>query len=101
MEIRVYKSRVKGWCAESVITMAGGRVLTIDTREGDGGVIVSHASVGKRERAFLQHVIFEDYSTRVAIGGNRATEKSVSDLHSSIDFDAVIQAASAHYEGGR
>ena len=100
MEIRVYKSKSNGWSASSEIAMAGGRVLTINTCKRNGGVIVSHASVAIRDGAFLQHVIFQDYSTRVAIGGNRATEKSVSDLHSSIDFEAVMKAASAHYEGG-
>jgi hypothetical protein len=80
--------------------MAGGRVLTINTCKRNGGVIVSHASVAKREGAFLSHIIFQDYSELVAIGGNRATEKAVAELHQTIDFEAVIKAASAHYEGG-
>jgi len=97
MNTRIYKSKVNGWSANSDIDLGDERVLTINTCKRRG-VIVSHASVSKRDGAFLQHVIFQDYSARVAIGGNRSTEKAVSDLHSSIDFEAVIKAASDHYE---
>ena len=98
MNTRIQKSKILGWNATSEIELGNSRVLTIRTCKRNGGVIVSYASAAKREGAFLQHVIFQDYSERVAIGGNRATEKSVSDLHSSIDFEAVIKAANDHYE---
>lgn len=101
METRVYKSKSNGWSAISEIDLGDNRVLTINTCKRIGGRLVSHASVAKREGSFLQHVIFQDYSAWVAIGGNRSTEKAVSELHSSVDFEAVIKAASAHYEGGR
>lgn len=100
MKIRVYKSKFNGWTANSEIEIGQGRVLQINTCKRNGGAIVSHASVAKRDGAFLSHIIFQDYSARVAIGGNRATEKAVAELHQTIDFDSVIAAASAHYEGG-
>jgi len=101
METRLYKSKTTGWTARAEIELGQGRVLSIVTCKRNGGAIVSHASVAKRDGAFLQHVIFQDYSARVAVGGKRATENAVFDLHKSIDLDSVIKAASAHYEGGR
>ena len=89
MNTRIQKSKILGWNATSEIELGNSR---------NGGVIVSHASVAKREGSFLNHLIFQDYSARIAFGGNRSTEKAVTELHSSIDFEAVIKAANDHYE---
>lgn len=97
MNTRIYKSKFNGWTGLSEFDLGNNRVLTINTCKRNGGAIVSHASVAKRDGAFLSHIIFQDYSARVAIGGNRATEKAIAELHNSIDFEAVKLAAIAHY----
>jgi hypothetical protein len=98
---RLYKSKTTGWTARNEIELGQGRVLSISTCKRNSGRITSFASVAKRDGAFLQHVMYQDYSATVAVGGKRATENAVFALHQSIDLDSVIAAASAHYEGGR
>ena len=98
MNTRIQKSKILGWNATSEIELGNSRVLTIRTCKRNGGVIVSHASVAKREGSFLNHLIFQDFSARIAFGGKRSTEKAVTELHLSIDFESVIKAANDHYE---
>lgn len=97
METRIHKSKIEGWTAKSEIQLSGNRVLTITTRKWNSGLIVSFATVAEKHGSMLFHSVHKDFAKYVAQSDKRATEKAISELHHSVDFDAVINAAISHY----
>lgn len=75
--MRIYKSSFGGWAAESFFPLDDETRITITTMKRYGGLITTTVRGSRKEGEMWYWTVCQDYSMTWAVGGNRATEKSV------------------------
>jgi hypothetical protein len=103
-QVRLEKSKHRGWQATTDVALEGTRVLRFNTskRESNGRAagVSAFASVHKVERGFMSFELFGDYSKTVALDANaRSTEKTVALVHAQAlgQLDAILAEVKAYY----
>lgn len=99
MTTRTYKDPRNGWTARTVIELgAHNRVLVIETRKTQGGMVTSQ-TVNTKQNGMLAWEMLGDFSKRLVYKGARCTEKTVRDLHQQAlgVSDLVMSEAAAYY----
>jgi hypothetical protein len=97
----VYKDKRTGWRAETKIQLGDGWQLNITTRKHHDGSLVSFASVDRKERGFLTHRMFADYSRNIIRRYNlRCTDKTIQALHDEAlsHMENLMLDILAHYQ---
>ena len=75
--MRIYKSAFGGWAAESFFSLDDETRITITTMKRYGGLITTTVRGSRKEGEMWYWTVCKDYLMTWAVGGNRATEKSV------------------------
>ena len=100
MNVTVSKDMRGAWRAENVIELGNNRILTISTHKTFSGNLVTTATVGKREGAFVSHMMFTDFSKQCALSKPaRTTSKVVAEQHGNVMAlkDDIVREAVAFY----
>lgn len=99
--VAVVKGR-DGWKAESIVEFEGAKKLSIETHKYNGHLI-TRASVNTYTDYGFQHAFGlgggGDFSERVLVTTERATEKTVAAQHAKVmqQLPQIIERAKAHY----
>ena len=98
MKTLIRKNHYKQWVAESQVMISDDLQLTFKTSKLSSGQLVSNASVGKFERGFISHTLFQDYHVNMIVSQpSRVTEKVVMEQHQAIDYEWIIAEACKFY----
>ena len=98
----IRKDSRNNWAAKSYIDLTDKLQFTVSTTKTyETGALVTRASVGKRDGAFVCHTMRSDFSkTLAAEKYGRVTSKVVEKQHNEIleNIEAVLQLAKKHYD---
>lgn len=98
MKTLIRKNYYKQWVAESQVMISNNLALEFRTSKLSNGQLVSSASVGKIEKGFRSHTLFQDYHVNMIVSQpSRVTEKVVMAQHQAIDFEWIIAEACKFY----
>lgn len=84
---------------ESLYDLGNGAHLRLLTMKRSDGRITTTVTHVRSERGFLSHTPFEDYHKTVATSerGARATEKFITEQHTSVDIGALKAECARFY----
>lgn len=96
----VSKDIRNNWEARDTVRLAHPWELQITTMKASDGLLVTRASVHKKEGGFNTHRMFTDFSQRLMTAKVRCTEKNVIVQHTDAMTrkEEVLEAVKAWYE---
>ena len=95
----IAKDRYGKWNARTTMILEGQRELLVTTYKNNRGSLATYVSVGKLERGFVTHKLYEDYSKCFAADAVRCTEKTVTSQHRLVlgRLNAILDDVTRHY----
>jgi hypothetical protein len=103
-QVRLEKSKHRGWQATTDIPLEAPRVLRLNTskreQHGRAAGVSTYASVHKVDGPFITMDLFGDFSKTVALDASaRSTEKTVTLVHAQAlgQLDAILAEVKAYY----
>jgi len=96
--MKVFQS-VFGWKAESFFALDDTTRITITTMKRSGGLITTTVRGSRKEGEMWYWTVCQDYAMTWAIGGNRATEKSIATQQKTVldQLDKIKSEVAAFY----
>ena len=100
MNTYISKDYRNNWKAESSTNLNDVLVFSVTTSKNSNGYLVTSASVGRKDGAFISHTVFQDFHQGIFMNHYpRITAKVVEKQHhEAIDkIQSVMMAAKKHY----
>jgi hypothetical protein len=95
----VRQDHYKNWRAESTVMISDTLQLSVVTMKRSSGRLLTSASVGKVERGYISHTVYQDYSKNVLVSTpKKVTCKAVEAQHQLVDMEEVVAEALKFYQ---
>ena len=97
--MNITQDHYKQWRAETKLMLTNKLQLSIVTVKRSSGRLVTMASCGWRNGSFIEHVIYQDYTSTVSSSmPKRVTRKAVEEQHLNVNIESLIAEASKFYQ---